>query len=622
MTPSELSTSIPRKQEQQPLYKPRVFERVGEDAKEIRSEMEAARDRHPLSESERAAFIRFENALGETLEKIYSLSPKSATAYSEYLLTEEGRASFEKLFGISVDGDDSDSVKRFLLGHVPEILSANGKDRTNFFRRSNDYHEQSLFSELSATMDEDAAIDIRNATTPDRIHLLLTPEESLRRSERLRQFKGTLKKFHSELVNGPHLGQEMERVLSDTLDLYSRRVNEMIIGSSQAAASLKEKRTLLGQESLSDPEKALLQLSSITENPETDLSRMDKVIHGASEEHDSNGWQKQVGEELARYADSIEEEIIKSTLHEKDSLENLGLDPERIGAKSLTFGETQSIGDELLSRYGLLSAFGSDTFDPDDPTPAPDGKWRFVLHERYDASGFSTDPKSKTVKGPRKDLSVMDVLPTLAHEIEGHVLQHTNKELLPLRIFKRSGAGRWAPFAECAAMRNQDFVSRNAFGTSFLPGPHYTRAISKKLEGGSYLECVEAHYESMLSLSRAKRDAGILDKDGFRNEAVSALKRSINRAKRLFVNELGLDRQSSFLVHSKDTAYLEQTEVFRAFREQGIEKLLYIGSANSEALRFLCGNGFVDPDNVIDPKFYSLEIWDRIKGNYALDGKH
>jgi hypothetical protein len=114
-----------------------VFERVSEDAKEIRNEIELARDRQPLSESEKAAFVRFENTLGETLEKIYSLSPKSATAYTGYLLTEEGRDDFEALFGIPVDGDDSDSVKRFLLGHVPEILSAKGKDRTNFFRQSN-----------------------------------------------------------------------------------------------------------------------------------------------------------------------------------------------------------------------------------------------------------------------------------------------------------------------------------------------------------------------------------------------------------------------------------------------------------------------------------------------------
>jgi hypothetical protein len=621
MTPSERTASIPQEQEPRLLYKPRVFERVSEDAKEIRNEMEAARDRQPLSESEKATFIRFENTLGETLEKIYSLTPKSATAYTEYLLTEEGRASFEKLFGISVDGDDPDSVKRFLLGHVPEILSAKGKDRTNFFRQSNDYHERTLFSELSATMDEDAGIDIRNAATPDRIHLLLTPEESLQRSDRLRKFKGTLKKFHSELMNGPHLGREMERVISGTLDLYSRRVNEMIIESSQAAASLKEKSSLLGREALNDSEEALLRLSSITENPETDLSRMDKVIHGASDERDPNGWNKQVGEELARYADTIESEIIESTLNEKDSLDSLGLDQEKVDAKSLTFGETQSIGDELLSRYGLLSTFSPDTFDPDDPKPAPDEKWRFVLHERYDASGFVTDPKSKTVKGPKKNLSVVDVLPVLAHEIEGHVIQHMNKERLPLRIFKRSGAGRWAPFAECAAMRNQDLVSRKAFGTSFLPGPHYARAMAKKLEGGSYLECVEAHYESMLSLSRAKRDAGMLDEDRFRKEASSALKRSINRAKRLFVNELSLDSPSTFLVHSKDTAYLEQTQVFQAFKEQGIENLLYVGSANSETLRFLCGNGFIDSDSVIEPGFFSLEIWERLRGNYARNEK-
>jgi hypothetical protein len=469
-------------------------------------------------------------------------------------------------------------------------------------------------------MDDDAGIDIQNVAAPDRIQLLLTPEESLQRSERLRQFKGTLKKFHSELMSGPHLGGEMERVISGTLDLYARRVNEMIIGSSQAAASLKEKSSLLGQESLNDSEVALLRLSSLTENPESDLARMDKLIHGASDEPDPSGWRSQVGAELGRYADRLEAEIVESALHEKNSLESLGLDPEKIGSKSLTFGELQAIGDELLSRYGLLSTFSPDTFDPDDPKPAPDGKWRFVLDKRYDTNGFATDPKSKTVKGPSKNLSVADVLPVLAHEIEGHVLQHENKERLPLRLFKRYGAGRWAPFADCAAMRNQDFVSQKAFGTSFLPGPHYVRAMAKKLEGGSYLECVEAHYESMISLSRAKREAGMLDEDGYREEAASALKRSINRAKRLFVSELGLDHPSSFLLHSKDTAYLEQTEVFRAFKEQGIEKLLYVGSANSETLQFLVANQLIDPSAVIEPKFLSLEIWERMRERYASGG--
>jgi hypothetical protein len=621
MTLSERTSTASEGQERRPLYKQRVFERVRENAEEIRSEMEASQREKLLNESQEAAFLRFENALGETLEKIFALSPKSGSVYTEYLLTEEGRDAFQKLFGISIEGDDSDSVKQFLLRHEPEIYLAKGSDRISFFRRTSDYQEQALFTELSKTMDDDGRIDVKNISAPDRVYLLLTPEESLERLQRLRQFKESLKSFHSELESGPHLGKEMENIVSDTLDLYLRRVNEMIVGSSSAAASLNRKVSLLGEETLSDSERSLLRISSISTHSESALSRLDKLVYGTSDESGSNGWKRQVGEELMHYASSLETEIITSALHENTSMKNLGLDQEKIYSPSLTPENTQMMGDELLAAYDLLSAFGPETFDPNDPKPAPDGKWRFVLHERYNKSGFATDSKSKTVKGPRMPLSIADVLPVLSHEIEGHVMQHENKERLPLRIFKRSGAGRWAAFAECAAMRNQDYVSRNAFGTSSLPGPHYVRAMAKRLDGGSYLECVNTHYESMLSLLRAKRDAGIIHSDVFQKEAQSALKRSVNRAKRLFASELDLNQTSPFLTNSKDTAYLEQTEVFRAFKESGIERLLYVGSANSETLRFLCKYRLINLNTVLEPKFHSLAMWKQMKNQYMLNEK-
>jgi hypothetical protein len=94
--------------------------------------------------------------------------------------------------------------------------------------------------------------------------------------------------------------------------------------------------------------------------------------------------------------------------------------------------------------------------------PAPDNKWQFVARDEFKT--MAVDGKRKVIKCGRGSQSVASLISvTLAHEIEGHVLQHENKSKIPLRLFKRLGSGRSVVFAECGAMSNQDTVSRDAF---------------------------------------------------------------------------------------------------------------------------------------------------------------
>ncbi|NTW15354.1 MAG: hypothetical protein HGA38_03215 [Candidatus Moranbacteria bacterium] len=609
-----------QKEPEYPLYRDRVFLRVSEEAERIRESLQKSEEQPILTETERDQLLDLEDHLGSALEKIHEISPISTTFYPDYLLTEEGGREFSNLFGIPVEGESEEDVERFLLLNRDRLLQADGKLRLKFIGKTSAYQEKKLFSALITKMGDDGSLHIREddpLPEASRLSILLEPEKTRVRTEYLRTFKSGLRKTRSDIANGPGLGTSMNQALLGLTDIYARRVNEMLTESYTAAASLKRKANLLGEDALSEDEKVIFRSSPVTNDPEEAASRMDKMLHGAESGYDREGWRRQIGPDLERFADKAEEEIIQSALEEERAVSELGLDREKLDAKNFPKNATELIAKEILDHYGFLSDFGADTYDPNHPEIAPDGKWRVFLDKKYDPSGFSVNPKHKILFGPAKPLSVKEILPVLSHEIEGHVLQHENKERLPLRIFRRVGAGRWAAFAECSAMDNQDHVSREAFGIRFFPGPHYVRAMKTRLDGGSYIQCVAAHHESMMRVIRAKREAGLIhDQESFRKQSEAALKRSINRAKRLFSSELGLEDVSSSLLKSKDATYLEQRAILDAYRRNGLEKFLHIGSMNTDTLGYLVKYDLIDPNTVQLPDFHTLQIWERLRPEY------
>ena len=139
----------------------------------------------------------------------------------------------------------------------------------------------------------------------------------------------------------------------------------------------------------------------------------------------------------------------------------------------------------------------------------------------------------------------------------------------------------------------------------------------KKLEGGNYAECLEAFYESTLKGPRLQRAIGSLSDEDFKKQTEKNLKLAINRTKRLFREGADFSSQEASLSNSKDTVYLEQVRLFQKLKGHGLEKYAFVLGADLNTLVFLMKSGFLNPSDIQQPKYQSLEIWKRMREEYT-----
>jgi hypothetical protein len=572
----------------------------------------------PLNAEEREEIQGMEDVLGSTLEKIFEMSPKEAILYGEYFQTDEGKQHFEKLTGVSLTECTSpEEIEKVLWEASSKIAKLGAKERGELVGKSRDYSETVLFEKLKAGRDTEGNIDIKDISAPHKVILPLEPQECLGRLKALKKFKDYIKRYR-EAVDGPAVvkSDEYKEVLKGILGLYQSRTNEMLAGAKTDVLPFIRKRELLGEEGLLPEERDLLSMIS-SSRPEATLGRYDKYLFGVEDEYDAKGDRPQVGKELEVYAERLEDEQMAVQALKSERVREQGIDPEKLFQPELSSDEVVRYAEETLAAYGLLSEEPAEKYSKDRKGPAADNKWQFVV--RDDFKTMAVDSKQKVVKCGKGMQSMGTLVAvTLAHEIEGHVLQHENKSRIPLRLFKKIGSGRSSIFAECGAMSNEDAVSQKAFGYAAPPHPHYIRAMLRKLEGGNYQECLEAFYESSLRGLRLQKSLGKITEEEFVAQSDKKLKLAINRAKRLFGGSMDTDSSLSYLSHSKDTVYLEQMKLFEELKKQGLEKYVFVGGANLDALVFLMESGFLNPEDIEEPKYHALEVWDREKEKYAL----
>src|SRR5690606_38402758 len=134
--------------------------------------------------------------------------------------------------------------------------------------------------------------------------------------------------------------------------------------------------------------------------------------------------------------------------------------------------------------------------------------------------------------------------------------------------------------------------------------------MAKRLEGGDYLECVKAFYDSALIILREAKKAGDLNEEEFKKEAQRKLELAINRVKRLYRSGVDYSSRSNFLVKSKDTVYFEQHLLMERLKKQGLEKAAYMIGADIKTQIILSKLGYLDYSKMELPD-YAFEIWER-----------
>lgn len=589
-----------------------------------------------LSEKETAELLAFENTLGENLEPIYKLASVSHTFYPEYFLSDKGREDFSAVTGLDLDGETIQDItvsvlkSRQAIRRMIDEETVSAKEVAELFGRSINFFDNNFFQKLSEQKAADGSLRINPETPlPKRSVMLLTPDISLKKISQLRIFKKFLKEKLADLGSPETHSSGLNEGLREILTLYKKRVNEMIASQSFFGIAAKNTADALDTEAISKEEDALAHPAKKhpdgikhffgLSDPEKTLARYDKFIYGASQEYNTSGNREQISKEIETYADQIEKLYLENALSENENIRKKGLDPAKILDATMSVEQYLPWVEELLENCGEKSAYPSSTYDPSREGPAPDNKWQVVTGPEFKTNNIDqkrkvyelghTENKKRTVE------SVISVM--LGHEIV-HIFQRINREVaLPFRLFNSVSSDRRGIYAEGGAMYLQDILSTEAFGTRSIPIPHYVRAMSCRLRGGNYLDCVSAFYDSAYRVLKAQLDAGIIDDKTFQKRTDLRLKTAIGSTKRLFNSTVDFSGQSGTLTQSNATAYLEQLLLMDKLKAVGKEKYAYLG-VSLETLASLAKLGFFDAAKIKTPPLYALEVWDKIKDSYKL----
>ncbi len=608
-----------------------------------------------LSESDREHLLVEENQLGEKLEKNFELKINSVTFNVEFFLTPQGQKDLAEIFPEEIIPTNTPDLKKLLLKkqavfadkefYKEYFITTTGQEKLkklfkekvptdpaelpSFIASNEKQLKGKALDELSGdalknydnetgkklVINTDGSLNITEGKIPETITIGLSPDIALKKYQGYRELR-TLVKKELESLKSPEMA-ELNKARKEVLKMYLTRINELIAESYPNLYYIVKKAQLLGMENLLESEQNLIEGVVGSKNIDKSLSRFDKLIHGADIE--TTGEHPQVSTQLKNTAQSIKEVRQKLAVMNKDEkIREKGLDPEKLNSVMITAEERQQWGEEVLKAYGILSEMSASEFDSQRQGAAPDDKWQFVA--RSDRNTMAVDGKQKVVLDTDKPRPIEKSLAVgIAHEIEGHVLQHLNKQLLPFRLFKKVGGGRQSVFAEAGAVYNESLFIKENFGYDRIPGGAYVSAMEERLRGGNYLDCVKTFYQARLpAITHKYPDLNVPQA----KKEMEALKvEAIDRAKRLFRGaDLSSDENpNSYLRSSKDSAYLEQDIVTDYLVASNLQALAYVAGINLDNAVTLMKLGMLDLTKIATPKFVAKDIWERIKGRFALE---
>lgn len=607
------------------LYPERGSEGIEGKVLKLREVLESP-DRVVLSDLEKQEVLEFEAPFAEKLQAIYDKSIFASAIYMDYLLTEKGQTEFEEIFDVSLAEKIPEEIRFTVYALRNQFSEAQKQDEkrfNDFVANSSRHFDAAVVKSLNESKQTEEVVNM------EKLQVLHNPEVLLFKITALRELKQEL---HKELRK---FQQENEQSNADNAKqvackLYLRRVNHMIASLARTARMVERTAAVVEFDDLSDDEKNLL--SQFPSLDAKNLSRYDRFEFGASTEY-TEGERQQISTELRKYAEQNQKNMIHNAVEGGKKSKKQGIDLQHIQTENeFSLDDLVELGNRTLAEYGLLSEYspseGEGAYSVTREGRAPDGKWQVVIHPT--AKSMSVHSKQGVVKIPAQQKgqpymatlrSALGVL--VAHEIEGHVLQNENKRRVGLQLFDQIGGDRSSLFAEGGAMQNERTFCMEAFGTDSYPNSYYLAAMVRRLEGGNFVECVKAFYESAAEVIQAKLTASIINEAAAEKERAKMLQQAVNRVGRLFLPATDLAYTSEagepvYLERSKDTVYLEQRKLLEELEKHEMTQFAYIGGANIDSVTDLIRVGLLNPDDIQEPKLFALELWDEVKDNYQV----
>lgn len=598
--------------ERQSLYPQRMIDRIDEEIDIVDRFERKLIQPVQLSEQERKDVLDFEDDLGKRFEKITDITVQKVTFYVEYFLTPDGRENFEKTTGIALSHVANErDIKKTIFLNRETLQQIKYDDLKSLAALSVKYYDERLLQQLCVYNDVSHTINITEASNPQGIDVLLTPEKLAGKIAELTAFKNDVKKVNASLSEKVQCDLAKKKII----ELYRKKYNQVLTEYFFDSSLIVDMAQTIGEDLLTEEEKELLKMQRGMQNVQKNLSRRDKFIHGADINY-IEGERVQISDTLKEFAEQISVEYERNEAEKYQKIVENGYDPEKVFAKNVSIEQITILINELLEMYDLKSSYGPETYDAKRSGAAPDDKWQFIAKDSY--KSMSVKGKQKIIKSDTKNKDIYYTMTVvLGHEM-GHVLQSVNSSKIPLRLFEKTKGDRSSVFAEGGAMMLQDHIAREIFGTGALGHPHYVRAMIKKMEGGNYIDCVKAFYDSSTRALLRKKALNQITNDDFEIQSTEQMRLAIDRAKRLFRHSADLSLSSSHLSKSKDTAYLEQIMLARRLQEKGLEKYLFFSGINLSTLTTLLELGLIDTEEIQTAQEHVFTIWDRIKDQYLL----
>lgn len=557
----EQGTDIPS----EGLYQPRAGEYVGQYIDILHSPPDRG-----LTPQQKLEFIQFENGLMDGVAHKPSLDEpghrmqetelplnelEDQTSYSQdraelsidYFLTETGQRELVELGLITEPILDKAQLAKVMRSKALNIPKES-------LKRLQEHSEEYVDNLTIAAIAEGKDIE-----SPERIIVFSDGTKLVKRAKGMWAYKDFLKQVNRELNLENDETDNLLAAKKSIVKMYRKKVNNFLASLEpdlldfwrQLEAMDNEKHRAILQETVSliwPP------VERVDTNPESlpikrFIVRLDRIRNGVS--LDERSKYTAINQELEKF---LQTEKLSSGAETPPPI----FSPEEIAAlDKIIFdaGQMQEFCKFLLESIGKLSAEPDETYDPDRPARAKDGKWQVPIRTDIKSMGADDPPGALSIpsrfnRSITKNTPPVGVVPGAFHEIE-HIYQNdnyrNNKRGLKLgKVMKGKG---FTVLREAGAKEVERQVQKILFGRKRPENVHHLRAIKVLENGGSEIEAVKAFFDNYLKVNP----------DASRQTAASAAVRGVKRTAR---------RKGGFDSQALD--YAESTLIFLS--AQGLDE--------------------------------------------------
>ncbi|MBP8591478.1 hypothetical protein KBI33_03400 [Candidatus Shapirobacteria bacterium] len=434
--------------------------------------------------------------------------------------------------------------------------------------------------------------EVEEIPNPERIQRVVDIKKMKERLWALRSFKRKIKAIEEKLTADDALS-EGERIV---LSLYRQQVNVLI------AEDYKVGRVLANYPRRTEEEEEVLRLFGGASRSTTadrfsepgvsrTLERIDHFLRGTGVEIGKNGLFETIPRKLEEYA----------LRRAEGSPPEKTAEYEKFNSCQVNAQQAKVLASLVLAAYGF------------DQGERP---WQITISGKRKSFAVRRDPveNAREIIIPKScKRGLVDVLATLAHEIEGHVLRYENREACfgnSLQIARESSTGRSSVLAEAIAMRIQDETEQAMVGRKVEASPAYYQALAAKRQGGSFRECFRVVFES-----KAKREYGLSLEEAIKDEKYEKIfNAAYGETLRIFRSHTPLNDTSGYLETSAQLKYIEQELIVDALRKKRLGFLLYVGGIDLYSFCYLKQLGMLNLEKIKEPQMVvAHQIWPRIK---------